>query len=175
VSLDGDEFLEAPGGKGANAAVAAARLGARTALVGLVGNDARARALLAHLTNEGVHSDHVSLDAVAPTGAAVIQVDEGGQKQILAALAANLRLTRTDVEAAADTIWAARILVAQLEVVVLEIGTRRVRHWNVTEHATADWTAQQFRNISTGDQFHRFVMHDRDAVFIAPWTTCCGP
>jgi ribokinase len=118
TSLNGDEFLEAPGGKGANAAVAAARLGARTALIGQVGKDTRARALLDHLTNERVRSEHVSLDAGAPTGAAVIQVDQGGQKQILAVLGANLRLTRADVEAATDTIRAARILVAQLEVPV---------------------------------------------------------
>jgi transposase InsO family protein len=48
---------------------------------------------------------------------------------------------------------------------VLEIGTRRILHWNVTEHPTAEWTAQQFRGIRTGDEPYRFVVHDRDAVF----------
>jgi ribokinase len=118
MSLNGSAFLEAPGGKGANAAVAAARLGARTAIVGRVGRDIRGRALLGHVTGAGVHSVHVSLDDDAPTGAAVIQVDEQGQKQILAALGANLLLTVADVEAAAETIRASRVLVAQLEVPV---------------------------------------------------------
>src|SRR5262249_30761607 len=49
--------------------------------------------------------------------------------------------------------------------VVLEVGTRRIVHWNVTEHPTADWTAQQFRMVVSGDQTHRFVIHDRDTIY----------
>jgi ribokinase len=78
----------------------------------------RGRALLDHLTRLGVHSVHVSLDGNASTGAAVIQVDEEGQKQILAALGANLLMKVADVEAAAETIRVSRVLVAQLEVPV---------------------------------------------------------
>jgi putative transposase len=48
--------------------------------------------------------------------------------------------------------------------VVLEVGTRRILHWNVTAHPTADWTAQQFRMIVSGDQADRFVIHDRDTI-----------
>jgi ribokinase len=118
MSVDGERFLEAPAGKGANAAVAAARLGARTAIVGRVGHDVRGRALINHLTREGVHAAHISVDTHVPTGASVIQVDTSGQKQILAALGANLQLTLADVEAAAETIRSSRVLVAQLEVPV---------------------------------------------------------
>jgi hypothetical protein len=42
---------------------------------------------------------------------------------------------------------------------VLEIGTRRIVHWNITEHPTAEWTAQQFRSFLTGDEPYRFVIH----------------
>jgi putative transposase len=49
--------------------------------------------------------------------------------------------------------------------VVLEVGTRRIVHWNVTAHPTADWTAQQFRMIVRGDQAYRFVIHDRDTIY----------
>jgi len=49
--------------------------------------------------------------------------------------------------------------------VVLEVGTRRILHWNVTAHPTADWTAQQFRMVVPGDQKHRFVIHDRDGIY----------
>lgn len=49
--------------------------------------------------------------------------------------------------------------------VVMEVGTRRILHWNVTAHPTAEWTAQQFRMIVAGDQPHRFVIHDRDAIY----------
>src|SRR5262249_539635 len=51
--------------------------------------------------------------------------------------------------------------------VVLEVGTRRILHWNVTEHPTAAWTAQQFRMIVPGDQLHRFVIHDHDTIYSA--------
>jgi putative transposase len=48
---------------------------------------------------------------------------------------------------------------------VLEIGTRRILHWNVTAHPTEDWTAQQLRMIVPGDDAHRFVLHDRDPIY----------
>jgi putative transposase len=49
--------------------------------------------------------------------------------------------------------------------VILEVGTRRIMHWNLTAHPTADWTAQQFRMIVSGDQPHRYVIHDRDSIY----------
>jgi putative transposase len=51
--------------------------------------------------------------------------------------------------------------------VVLEVGTRRIVHWNVTEHPTADWTIQQFRTVLTPETSHRFVLHDRDGIYAA--------
>jgi putative transposase len=48
--------------------------------------------------------------------------------------------------------------------VVLEVGTRRILHWNVTEHPTAEWTIQQFRMLVPGDQSQRFVVHDHDSI-----------
>jgi transposase InsO family protein len=51
--------------------------------------------------------------------------------------------------------------------VVFDIATRRVAHWNVTEHPTAGWTIQQFRNGLPTDAAYRFLVHDRDAIFAA--------
>ena len=51
--------------------------------------------------------------------------------------------------------------------VVLDVGTRRIVHWNVTEHPTADWTVQQFRAVVPGDQPQRFLIHDRDSIYAA--------
>lgn len=48
---------------------------------------------------------------------------------------------------------------------VLEIGTRRILHWNITEHPTSGWTAQQFRSFLAGDEGYRYLVHDRDAAF----------
>jgi transposase InsO family protein len=49
--------------------------------------------------------------------------------------------------------------------VVLEVGTRRIRHWNVTEHPTAEWTTQQFRMVMSGEEAHRFLVHDHDSIY----------
>ena len=51
--------------------------------------------------------------------------------------------------------------------VVLEVGTRRILHWNVTKHPTAEWTVQQSRATVPGDQPQRFLIHDRDSIFAA--------
>jgi putative transposase len=49
--------------------------------------------------------------------------------------------------------------------VVMEVGTRRIVHHNVTEHPTADWTLQQFREALPGDHGYRYVIHDRDRIY----------
>lgn len=49
--------------------------------------------------------------------------------------------------------------------VVMEVGTRRIAHINVTAHPTADWTLQQFREVITGEKPYRFLVHDRDRIF----------
>jgi hypothetical protein len=49
--------------------------------------------------------------------------------------------------------------------VILELGTRRILHHNVTTHPTAEWTLQQFREALPGDHPYRFLIHDRDGIF----------
>jgi transposase InsO family protein len=49
--------------------------------------------------------------------------------------------------------------------VLLDVGTRRIVHWNVTEHPTKDWTIQQCRTGITGETGHRVLIHDRDAIY----------
>ena len=49
--------------------------------------------------------------------------------------------------------------------VVLEVGTRKIAHVNVTDHPTAAWALQQFREVITGEQPDRFVLHDRDGIY----------
>jgi putative transposase len=48
---------------------------------------------------------------------------------------------------------------------IIEVATRRVLHFNVTRHPTADWTLQQFRECIVGDEGYRFVIHDRDRIY----------
>lgn len=115
-TVQGDEFQEAPGGKGANQAVAAARLGARVALVARVGNDERGKKILKRLAEEGVTTEYIVSDAAAPTGVALILVGENGEKEILTAPGANRQFNVTDVRNAKTAIESTPVLLAQLEV-----------------------------------------------------------
>jgi ribokinase len=113
-SVNGDSFQEAVGGKGANQAVAAARLGARVALVARVGRDGRGDAVLASLHDESVDTRFVTRDPEAPTGVALCQVAGSGEKQILSAAGANARLTAACVRQAEPALTSARIVLCQL-------------------------------------------------------------
>jgi len=55
--------------------------------------------------------------------------------------------------------------VATVQGRILDVGTRRIMHWNTTEHPTAEWIGQQFRMIVAGDGAHRYVIHDRDSIY----------
>ncbi len=115
-TVSGSSFTTAPGGKGANQAVAAARLGARVTFVGRIGEDERGDRVLSAFHREKVETSHIIRDPAAPTGVALVQVDDSGEKQILAVPGANQRLTPADVQRAADVIRGADLLILQLEV-----------------------------------------------------------
>ena len=115
-SVNGDAFQEAMGGKGANQAVAAARLGARVALVARVGRDSRGDVILARLHDEAVDTRFVTRDPDQPTGVALCQVGASGEKQILSAAGANARLTAALVREAAPVLTSARLVLCQLGV-----------------------------------------------------------
>lgn len=104
------------GGKGANQAVAAARLGARVALVGRVGDDVGGRLLREALGEENIDTSGVGTDADLPTGLAVITIDSTAENTIVVSPGANSRLSPTHVRNQSDVIAAARVLLVQLEV-----------------------------------------------------------
>ena len=112
----GGDFVTAGGGKGANQAIAARRLGADVAFVARLGRDALGDAALAAYESEGVRTERIVRDPAAPSGVALILVEAGGENVIAVAPGANGRLGVADVEAAAETIARSRVLVAQMEV-----------------------------------------------------------
>ncbi|WP_329217595.1 ribokinase [Streptomyces sp. NBC_01485] len=111
----GGDLAVHPGGKGANQAVAAARLGARTALLARVGDDAYGRLLLDSQRAAGVDTVGVLVGG-APTGVALITVDPSGDNSIVVSPGANGRLTPEDVRAAAPLFHTSRVVSAQLEI-----------------------------------------------------------
>jgi ribokinase len=114
-TIIGCDFKTFPGGKGANQAVAAARLGGHVTLIGRVGHDAFGEELLRTLADDHVDTTFVQRDANAPSGVALITVDEAGQNTIVVASGANARVTPADVDAAEAAFEAAAVLLLQLE------------------------------------------------------------
>ncbi|MFJ8024488.1 ribokinase [Streptomyces sp. NPDC096311] len=111
----GSDLVVHPGGKGANQAVAAGRLGARTALLARVGDDAHGRLLLDSQRAAGVDTAGVLVGG-APTGVALITVDPSGDNSIVVSPGANGRLTPEDVRSAGNLLAASRVVSAQLEI-----------------------------------------------------------
>ncbi len=103
------------GGKGANQAVAAARLGAQVTLIGRVGDDAFGRLYLDNLRAHGIDARFVRSDADLPTGIASIFVSDTGDNSIVVAPGANAAVTPEDAGAAAEAIRGADIVICQLE------------------------------------------------------------
>jgi ribokinase len=117
-TLLGGGFETCPGGKGANQAIAAARLGASVAMVGCVGDDAFGATLLNGLASDRIDTAHMQRLKAVPSGIAMITVAADGANTIVVAPGANVRLTPELVDAAADLIANAGMLVCQLEVPV---------------------------------------------------------
>lgn len=111
----GSDLAVHPGGKGGNQAVAAARLGARTALLARVGDDAHGRLLLDAQRAAGTDTTGVLVGG-APTGVALITVDTSGDNSIVVSPGANARLTPADVRASEALVAGARVVSTQLEI-----------------------------------------------------------
>jgi ribokinase len=104
------------GGKGANQAVAAMRLGGRVAMIGLVGEDREGELLRSSLARMGIDTRGVEVCAGAPTGLAVITVDADAENTIVVSAGANSELSPDHIARHADTIAGAAVLLTQLEV-----------------------------------------------------------
>lgn len=112
----GHDHFTGAGGKGANQAAAAAKLGRTVAMVGRVGDDGAGAFLVATLADQGVDTTHVRVDQTAVTGIAVITLDESAENTIVVSPGANLRLSADDVASAAEVVRTAQVLLVQLEV-----------------------------------------------------------
>src|SRR6478735_10218198 len=114
-TVQGNGFAVNPGGKSANQAVAAARLGGHVSLVGAVGEDANGNMLEASVAGAGVDVSHVR-NSSEPTGVAVIAVDARGENNIIISAGANGTLSPADVAGAADVLEGAAVVSLCLEV-----------------------------------------------------------
>lgn len=122
----GGDLITTQGGKGANQAVAAARLGAKVTFVARIGGDAFGRETLSALRREGLDVRYVAQDPEAPSGVAMIVIGPGGQNLIAVAPGANRRLSGADVGAAKSAFEGAGVVLIELETPV-EAGLMAAR------------------------------------------------
>ena len=115
-TLLGQSFATVPGGKGANQAVAAARLGGQVAMIGCVGADAYGHALRQALADEGIDCQGVRVAKDVATGIAMIVVDANSQNAIVIVAGGNGQLESTDIERFDGLLQTADVVVCQLEI-----------------------------------------------------------
>jgi ribokinase len=115
-TIMGGDFMMVSGGKGANQAVAAARLGAEVALVARVGSDVFGNRAVASIGSTGVNTRYIVHDDSSPSGVALINIAKNGQNSIVVAPGANARLSPEDVDAARPAIEECHVVVLQFEI-----------------------------------------------------------
>lgn len=122
-TVEGRNFVMAPGGKGANQAVAIGRLNQPVEMIGMVGEDDHGKALLEHLRAQGIGLEGVATDPTTHSGIALIAASDSGDNQIVLAPGANGNLAKPDLERLKPLLAGADLLLMQMEVptsVVLE-------------------------------------------------------
>lgn len=114
-TIIGSKFQTIPGGKGANQAVACARLGVSTELIGRVGADAFGEILKSNLSSDGVMGDSIYTDPLTPSGVALIAIDHSGENTIIVAPGANSKVDEKELARLDHSLQVGKILLLQLE------------------------------------------------------------
>jgi len=114
-TVTGNSIYTTPGGKGANQAVGAARMGAKVSIIGRVGDDQYGVELIENLRSEGIDIDSVYKDSHAQSGVAIILLDKHGQNYIVQVRGANLLMGVTEVDAAEEKLINSDVLMIQNE------------------------------------------------------------
>lgn len=176
-TLTGYTFFTASGGKGANQAVASARLGAPTRMIGRVGGDVFGPTLLDNLRADGVDISGVIIDHKQPSGVAVIAVDDAAENTIIVIPGANGAIGSDDLARLTDTLAEATVLLLQLEIPMdAVVAAARVAHEHgvkvIVDPAPArslppelyDLIDVLTPNETEAAVLVGFDLHDRDAV-----------
>jgi ribokinase len=115
-TIIGGTFSLVPGGKGANQAVAGARLGGEVSFISQLGKDLFGQQNLANYQLEGINTSHIQLNPDKPSGVALITVDKSGENTIIVAPGANEALSIKDIHKAINLFETADIILVQLEI-----------------------------------------------------------
>ncbi|MEG0371474.1 MAG: ribokinase [Clostridium sp.] len=110
-----DTFKKVPGGKGANQAVAARKMGCSVCMIGKIGNDSNGEVLIDALKRDGVDTKYIFKDYERPTGVAIILVDDSGNNSIAVVPGSNMAITHEDLDYAKEAIKDSNVLISQFE------------------------------------------------------------
>lgn len=111
----GTSFNQLPGGKGANQAIAMAKLGGNVAMVGKIGNDDLGNKVVSQMDDYGINTYYIEKTEDAPTGVSLISVDRQGTNATIIASGANTKINTKNIDNADDLIKKSKIVVSQLE------------------------------------------------------------
>ena len=120
-TLTGHSFSTVPGGKGANQAVAIARLNTPTVMIGRVGSDSFGQELLQSLRSAKIQIEDVLVDDAASSGVALVAVDDDGENTIIVIAGANGRVNDSDIERLSPRLTGANSLLLQLEIPIAAV------------------------------------------------------
>jgi ribokinase len=154
-----------PGGKGANQAVAAARLGADVRMVGCVGDDDFGRQLLAALRAEGIDADATRVVRSVPTGLAMIAVDQAGQNLIIVAPGANRQVGPADAAKAATNSSDILVLSAEIPVPAIEQALAQTPGRKILNLAPAPENAAELV-AAAGEHLDWLVVNESEAAAV---------
>lgn len=115
-TISGSDLKTIPGGKGANQAVAAAKLGAKVGMVGSVGNDIYGKNLIANLNTFNIDTHYIKVDSETSTGTAIIIIDQTGENSIVISPGANGKVTAKNIREAIHLFESAKFLLLQFEI-----------------------------------------------------------
>jgi ribokinase len=118
----GKAFHKAPGGKGANQAVAAARYGNRVVFIAKTGDDMFGAQVRESMKRDGIVTDYVFVDKDHPSGVALITIDSNAENCIVVASGANMQLSTADIDSAAEELLSADVVLMQLECPVTTVA-----------------------------------------------------
>ena len=114
-TIFGNEFYESCGGKGANQAVAVAKLGMKTEMIGMIGKDSQGEKLIQNLVDNGVKADNV-IKSDELTGRAIITVDKNGDNNIIVIAGSNFKITEKDIQNKINVIAENDVVILQNEI-----------------------------------------------------------
>ena len=154
-----------PGGKGANQAVAAARLGADVRMVGCVGDDDFGRQLLAALRAEGIDADATRVVRSVPTGLAMIAVDETGENLIIVAPGANRQVGPADADKAATNGSGILVISAEIPAAAIEQALAQTPGRKILNLAPAPENAAELV-AAAGEHLDWLVVNESEATAV---------